>query len=241
MVLDKLGDSLKSTFNKIAQSLFVDEKLINELVKEIQRALLQSDTNVQLVFSLSQKIKERAKEDAPAGITKREQLIKIVYEELTNFLGKEAKDISITTKPTQIMLVGLFGSGKTTTSGKLAKFFTKRGFKVVLAGLDVHRPAAMNQIEQIGKQINVPVATIHARIRQLHELNPMLGHRGCRLGITYPEVYEMQVRAIMEAACTVAKEGIKVSPEIMIPLTGHTTEMKIMRELCEKIVKQELN
>ena len=98
MVLDKLGDSLKSTFNKIAQSLFVDEKLINELVKEIQRALLQSDTNVQLVFSLSQKIKERAKEDAPAGITKREQLIKIVYEELTNFLGKEPHQIKINKK-----------------------------------------------------------------------------------------------------------------------------------------------
>ena len=87
MVLEKLGDSLKNTLAKITKSLFVDEKLINELVKDLQRALLQSDTNVQLVFDLSKNIKERAKENPPPGITKREQLIKIVYEELTNFLG----------------------------------------------------------------------------------------------------------------------------------------------------------
>ena len=122
MVLEKLGDSLKNTLSKITKSIFVDDKLINELVKDIQRALLQSDTNVQLVFDLSKKIKERAKDDAPPGITKREQLIKVVYEELTNFLGKEAYEIKISKKPTQIMLVGLFGSGKTTTAGKLAKF-----------------------------------------------------------------------------------------------------------------------
>ena len=95
MVLEKLGDSLKNTLGKIAKSVFVDEKLINELVKDIQRALLQSDTNVQLVFDLSKKIKERAKEDTAPGITKREQLVKIVYEELTNFLGKETSELKI--------------------------------------------------------------------------------------------------------------------------------------------------
>ncbi|MDO8656099.1 MAG: signal recognition particle receptor subunit alpha, partial [Nanoarchaeota archaeon] len=73
MVLDSLSESLKNTLNKITKSLFVDEKLLNELVKDIQRALLQSDTNVQLVFTLTKKIKERAKEDAPGGLTKREQ------------------------------------------------------------------------------------------------------------------------------------------------------------------------
>ena len=81
MVLEKLGDSLKSTLIKITGAMFVDDKLINELVKDIQRALLQSDTNVQLVFSLSNKIKDRAKDTPPPGVTKREQIIKIVYEE----------------------------------------------------------------------------------------------------------------------------------------------------------------
>lgn len=158
MVLEKLSDSLKNTLQKIAKSLFVDEKLINELVKDIQRALLQSDVNVKLVFDLTEKIKSRAlSEEAPKGLTKKEQLINIVYGELVNFLGKEQHKIEIGQKPFKIMLVGLFGSGKTTTAGKLAKFYTKRGFKVALVGLDIHRPAAMEQIEQVGKHANVQV------------------------------------------------------------------------------------
>src|SRR3989338_2482113 len=128
MVLEKLSDSLKRTLQKIAKSLFVDEKLINELIKDIQRALLQADVNV-----------------------------KLVYEELVNFLGKEHHKIEVKQKPFKIMLVGLFGSGKTTTAGKLAKFFAKRGYKVALVGLDIHRPAAMEQIEQVGKHANVKV------------------------------------------------------------------------------------
>jgi len=152
MVLEKLSDSLRNTLQKIAKSLFVDEKLINELVKEIQRALLQADVNVKLVFDLTEKIKQRAlNEEAPKGLTKKEQVINIVYDELVNFLGREQHKIEVEQKPFKIMLVGLFGSGKTTTSGKLAKFYTKRGFKVALVGLDIHRPAAMEQIEQVGK------------------------------------------------------------------------------------------
>ncbi|OGY67365.1 MAG: hypothetical protein A3H63_02780 [Candidatus Harrisonbacteria bacterium RIFCSPLOWO2_02_FULL_45_10c] len=155
MVLEKLGDSLKNTLKKITQAVFVDDTLINELVKELQRALLQSDANVQLVLELSKKIKERAKESTPAGITKREQLVTIVYEELTNFLGKETKEIAITKKPTQIMLVGLFGSGKTTTMGKLAKFYKKRGYKVAVLQTDTWRPAAYDQLEQLAQQVGV--------------------------------------------------------------------------------------
>ena len=155
MVLEKISDSLKNSLKKIAGSVFIDEKLINELVKDIQRALLQSDTNVQLVFNLTKQIKERAKESAPPGITKREHLVTIVYEELTNFLGKEEHEIKITKKPTQIMLVGLFGSGKTTTAGKLAKFYKKRGYKIALIQTDTWRPAAYAQLEQLSKEVGV--------------------------------------------------------------------------------------
>lgn len=155
MVLEKLSDSLKSTLSKITSALFVDDKLINGLVKDIQRALLQSDTNVQLVFQLSQKIKNRAKEKAPPGMTKKEQIIKIVYEELTNFLGKESSEIKISKKPTQIMLVGLFGSGKTTTAGKLAKYYKKRGYKIAVIQTDTWRPAAYDQLEQLAKTVGV--------------------------------------------------------------------------------------
>ena len=88
MVLDKLGESLKSILQKVAKSIFVDDALVNELVKELQRALLQSDVNVKLVFDLSQRIKERVlKEEVPGGLTKREYLVKVVYEELVKFLG----------------------------------------------------------------------------------------------------------------------------------------------------------
>jgi len=157
MVLEKLGSSLKETLKKIAKSIFVDEKLINELVKDIQRALLQADVNVQLVFDLTKKIKDRALKEEAHGLSKKEHLIKIVYDELVNFLGGKGEKIEIKKKPTKMMLVGLFGSGKTTTAGKLARFYKKRGHKVALIGLDVHRPAAMDQIEQIANQADVPV------------------------------------------------------------------------------------
>ena len=157
MVLDKLSTSLKNTLQKIAGSIFVDDKLINELIKDIQKALLQADVNVQLVFELTSKIKDRIKkEETPSGLTKKEHLINIVYEELVDFLGKEQYEIKIKEKPFKIMLVGLFGSGKTTTAGKLATYFTKRGHKVALVGLDTYRPAAMEQIEQVAKQAKVP-------------------------------------------------------------------------------------
>jgi len=111
-----------------------------------------------LVFDLTKKIKERAlKEKTASALTKKEQLINIVYEELVAFLGGEGYKIEIKEKPFKILLVGLFGSGKTTTAGKLAKFFTKRGHKVALVGLDVHRPAAMEQILQTGERVHVPV------------------------------------------------------------------------------------
>ena len=158
MVLEKLGNSLKDTLGKIAKAVFVNEKLINELIKDIQRALLQADVNVKLVFDFTKNIKEKAlKEETPAGLTKKEHLVNIVYDGLVEFLGGEGHKIEIKGKPFKIMLVGLFGNGKTTTAGKLAKFFTKRGHKVCFLGLDVHRPAAITQLEQIGKSVNVPV------------------------------------------------------------------------------------
>jgi signal recognition particle subunit SRP54 len=159
MVLEKLGESLKNTLSRIARAVFVDEGLVNELVREIQRALLQADVNVKLVFDLSQKIKERAlKEQAPRGLTKKEHLVNIVYEELVKFIGGEKNELRLAEKrPNKIMLVGLFGSGKTTQAGKLARYFTKRGKSVALMGLDIHRPAAIDQLEQVGRNAKVPV------------------------------------------------------------------------------------
>ena len=158
MVLEKLGESLRNTLKKITNSVFVDEKLIEELVRDIQRALLVSDVNVSLVFELTTRIKKRALEEkTPTSISKKEHLVKIVYEELVAFLGSEQKGIVIkeNKKPFKILMVGLFGSGKTTSIGKLAKYYTKRGHSVAALGLDVHRPAAMEQLEQICKTANI--------------------------------------------------------------------------------------
>ncbi|MBW2971134.1 signal recognition particle protein Srp54 [Candidatus Woesearchaeota archaeon] len=157
MVLDKLGTSIRTSLEKVAKALFVDERLVNELVKEIQRALLQADVDVKLVFKLSEEIKRRAlKEKPPAGISRKEYLIKIVYEELVKFLGETEEEIKVEKKPTRIMLVGLFGSGKTTTAAKLGKYFQKRGLKVAVVQTDTYRPAAYEQLEQLSSQIKLP-------------------------------------------------------------------------------------
>lgn len=158
MVLDKLGSSMRETLSRIAKAMFVDERLINDLVKDIQRALLQADVNVKLVFALSQAIKKRALEEkVPSGISQKEYLITIVYEELTTFLGGEKSEIVIdkTQKPFKIMTVGLYGSGKTTSIGKLAKYYANRGFKVATLGLDVHRPAAPLQLKQLSDTLKI--------------------------------------------------------------------------------------
>ncbi|MCD6368006.1 MAG: signal recognition particle protein [Candidatus Aenigmarchaeota archaeon] len=155
MVLEKLGEALKNTLRKLAGKGFVDKEVLEEVTRDIQRALLQSDVNVKLVFELTNKIKKRALEEKPPkGLTQREHIINVVYEELVNFLGGKA---SIVVKPSKILLMGLFGSGKTTTAGKLALFYKKKGLKPCLIACDTFRPAAYEQLQQIGEQIGVPV------------------------------------------------------------------------------------
>jgi len=162
MVLDGLSGNLKNTLQKITKALFVDDKLVNELVKDIQRALLQSDVNVKLVLEVTKKIKERAlNEDAPKAISKKEHLVNIVYEELVEFLGRGGKrdlleKIKKKKGPYKLMLVGLFGSGKTTSTGKLANFFKKRGVNVAVITTDTWRPAAFDQLKQLSEKIKVP-------------------------------------------------------------------------------------
>jgi len=118
------------------------------------------------------------------------------------------------------------------------------GFPVTVRLLDppLHEfvPKDDAGFKELSKKSGVSVDKLKAKAEELHELNPMLGHRGCRLGITYPEIYDMQVEAIMSAACEVQKEGVKVIPEIMIPLVGTKQELAILRENAEKIVKDVL-
>ncbi len=96
-------------------------------------------------------------------------------------------------------------------------------------------PATEEDVEKLASELSIDVKVLKEKISSLHEFNPMLGHRGCRLGITYPQIYEMQVQAIIEAACELAKDGQKIIPEIMIPLVGHINELKITKSSLVKV------
>jgi len=151
MVLDSLGKSLRGVLQKIARGSVVDENLLNEVVRDIQRALLQADVNVQLTLDLTQRVRRRATEEKPpAGASLRDFLIRIIYEEIRGILGKDRK---FEIKAKRILMAGLFGQGKTTTAGKLARYFQKHGVRVGLVAADVHRPAAIDQLEQLSKKV----------------------------------------------------------------------------------------
>jgi signal recognition particle subunit SRP54 len=159
MVLDRLGSSLNDALKKVFKAPVMDEKTVKELVRDIQRALLQADVNVKLVLEVSKRIEERAlKEKVPPGVSRREHIVKVVYEELTRFLGEKSASLKIEPgKRMVLMLVGIQGSGKTTASGKLAKYFQKRGLKTALVCTDTYRPGAYDQLNQLASRANIPV------------------------------------------------------------------------------------
>lgn len=153
-MLEKLSSALKKATDKVANAIFLDKDLVDSIVKDLQRALIEADVNVQLVMQLSQKIKKEALDERLKGIEKKEHLIKILHDELIKILGQK-RELQLGKKNT-FMMVGLYGAGKTTTIGKLASYYGKRGFKVCAVGLDVHRPAAPEQLRQICTKLNVP-------------------------------------------------------------------------------------
>jgi len=135
------------------------EEAVNEFVRDLQRELIKSDVNLKLVSEISSRIKQRAlNEKPPPGVSRKNWFITIVYEELLRLLGGEKKPVvKPGKKPWIILLVGLQGSGKTTTAGKLAYFYKLEGYKVGLVAADTYRPAAYEQLKQLGEKIGVPV------------------------------------------------------------------------------------
>jgi signal recognition particle subunit SRP54 len=159
MALDRLGSSLTDAIKKIFKSSVVDEAAVKELVRDIQRALLQADVNVQLVLGISKRIEERSlNEKVPPGISRREHVIKVVYEELTRFVGEKPVPLKVEAgKKYILMLVGIQGSGKTTHAAKLARYLQKKGLKPALICADTFRPGAYAQLQQLAARINVPI------------------------------------------------------------------------------------
>jgi signal recognition particle subunit SRP54 len=147
-MLEKLGELLRRTTNKIANAIFLDKNLVDSIIKDLQRALIEADVNIMLVKDLSDKIRKVALDERIKGIEKKEHIIKLLHDELVSILG-EYKPLVLKKEQNRIMLLGLYGAGKTTTIAKLGNYYAKRGNKVSLVGLDVHRPAAPEQLKQM--------------------------------------------------------------------------------------------
>ena len=157
-MLDNLKTSLRAAIKKIVSSSGVDEELIKELSKDVQRALLQSDVNVRLVLEITKKLEERSlNETPPPGLSRKDHIIKILYDELARLLGNETEFSFKPGRMNKILMVGIQGSGKTTMTAKLAKFLIKQGYKVAVIGADAFRPGALVQLKTMCEKANVEV------------------------------------------------------------------------------------
>jgi len=155
MVLDNLGSSLQDALEKIAGRSRIDEDAVEEVVRDIQRALLQADVDVSLVNELSDSIRDRALNEEPApGTSPREHVLHIVYEEMVEIVG-DATEFEL--EEQTILLAGLQGSGKTTTSAKMAKWFSVKGLQPAVVQTDTFRPGAYEQSEQMAERAEVPM------------------------------------------------------------------------------------
>ncbi len=151
-MLGKLSSSLKESIRNIAKAKRIDKRMVDELVRDIQRALIQADVKISLVKELSDRIRERSLKEKMV-LNPRAHVIKVVYEELINIIGK---GVEVPLKPQKIMMVGLHGAGKTSSCAKLARYFQKKGLKPAVICADVYRPGASDQLRQLCDKIGVP-------------------------------------------------------------------------------------
>ena len=157
-MLDNLKNNLRAAIKKIVNSSGVDEELIKELSKDVQRALLQSDVNVRLVLEITKNLEERSlNETPPPGLSRKDHIVKILYDELAKLLGKETEFSFQAGKQNKVLMLGIQGSGKTTITAKLSKFLTKQGYKVGVVGADTYRPGALTQLKTMCEKANIEV------------------------------------------------------------------------------------
>ncbi len=162
MIFEGLADKLQNTFSKLKSKGKLNEKDVTAAMREVKMALLEADVNFKVVKDFINRVKERAVGDEVLeSLTPGQHVIKIVKDELTHIMGDTQSKINFSNKPpTIIMMAGLQGAGKTTTCGKLAKHLKKQGKRPLLVACDVYRPAAINQLEVVGKQVEVPVFSL---------------------------------------------------------------------------------
>ncbi|HEV2390494.1 MAG TPA: signal recognition particle receptor subunit alpha [Nitrososphaerales archaeon] len=149
---------MQNAVKKLLGNDIVDEAAIKEFVRDLQRALIQADVNVKLVLSVTEGVQKRALEEKPPpGLDRKNQIVKILYEELDKLLGGDQELKLDRTKLTTVVMLGIQGSGKTTTVGKLARFYVKKGFKVGVVAADTFRPGAVTQLKTIAQVVGVDV------------------------------------------------------------------------------------
>jgi signal recognition particle subunit SRP54 len=159
-MFDSLTQRFEGVFASLRSKGRLSEKDIDQALREVRLALLEADVNVKVVKDFLARVKDRAAgEDVSRSLTPGQQVIKIVHEELIETLGAEIVPLKKTAPPLTILMVGLQGSGKTTTAGKLALLLDKEGRKPMLVAADLQRPAAIDQLETLGSRIGVPVFT----------------------------------------------------------------------------------
>ena len=160
-MIDGLKTGLQTAIKKLIDKPF-DEAAVIEFTKDIQRTLLEADVNVKLVFELTQKLQKRSMDEKlPPGLSRKDQMVNILYEELSIILGKDDANIDLDKdKCTILLLMGIQGSGKTTTAGKLAYHYKKKGYNVGVIGADTHRPGAAVQLQTLCDRVQVDFFTI---------------------------------------------------------------------------------
>lgn len=166
MVFEGLASKLQDTLGKLKSKGRLTEKDVDTAMREVKMALLEADVNFRVVKDFIKKVKERAiGQDVMGSLTPAQQVIKIVNEELTELMGKEESKINFASSPpTVIMMCGLQGAGKTTTSGKLGGLFKKKGKRPLLVACDVYRPAAIKQLEVVGEKLDIPVFSMGDKV-----------------------------------------------------------------------------
>jgi signal recognition particle subunit SRP54 len=157
-MFERIKEGLQSAVKRLFEADVVDEAAIKEFIKDIQRVLIQADVNVRVVFELSRRVEERLlAEKTKPGISLKEQALVVLYEELAKVMGIETKLNPPSSEVYTILLVGIQGSGKTTVAGKLARYFTRRGYKVGLVCADTFRAGAYEQLKTLGERTQTEV------------------------------------------------------------------------------------
>lgn len=158
-MLENITKKLDSLLKKLKGRGFLTEQNIDDALKEVRIALLEADVHYQVASSFCASVREKAiGKEVLESLTPGQQVVKVVWEELAELMGSKERGVSLASKPpTVLMLVGLQGSGKTTTAGKLARFFQKKDKRVLLVGADLQRPAALDQLQILGNEIGVSV------------------------------------------------------------------------------------